>query len=260
MLFFKSKKKSKYGWFGSYQNWKELASKSNGYEASTILDVTKAALLKVKNGEAVYERDSVVFDEKIYPHAVISALLYTAIESGNTLNVIDFGGSLGSTYYQVKDLIPASVPLHWSVVEQESYVRCGQEVFEDDNLKFHFTIAESMADKKADVLLLSSVLQYLEKPHDFLEEIKQFDFKYILIDRTAFIKDQLTDRLTLQIVPPEIYTAQYPAWFFNEKTFLQHFKDYEIKMEFESYVPGEAVMEIDGAQAGYDKGFFLVKR
>lgn len=233
---------------------------SGGYESEAILDKTKNALLKVKNGEAAYERDSVLFEKKVYPYSVISALLYSVVECGNQLNVIDFGGSLGSTYYQVRDLIPPAVRLHWSVVEQENYVRCGQSFFEDAILKFHFTIEESMKAQKADILLLSSVLQYLEKPHDFLEEIKKYDFKYIIVDRTAFIMADRPDRLTLQVVPPEIYEAHYPAWFFNEKRLLQHFEGYEVKMEFESFVPGEQEMEIDHVKAGYDKGFFLIKR
>jgi putative methyltransferase (TIGR04325 family) len=117
-----------------------------------------------------------------------------------------------------------------------------------------------MAYKKADVLVLSSVVQYLKKPHDFLDSLKEFDFKYILVDRTSFIKAGKPDRLTRQVVPPEIYEAQYPAWFFNEKDFLHHFTDYEIKAEFTSYVPGEQEMEIDHSKQGYDKGFLLVKK
>ncbi|MDQ6481082.1 methyltransferase, TIGR04325 family [Dyadobacter sp. LHD-138] len=261
MPLFKLKKrgKSKYGWFGDYKNWAELTALSGGYEANGILDITKASLLKVKTGEAVYERDSVLFDKKLYPYSMISALLYSAVACGGALNVLDFGGSLGSTYYQVRDLIPSSVKLQWSVVEQTDYVKCGQELFEDEILKFHFTIAESMSSVKADVLILSSVVQYLEKPHDFLNEIQGFGFKYIIIDRTSFIKDNQPDRLTLQVVPPDIYEARYPAWFFNEKKLLEHFNNYDIKVEFDSYVPGEQDIEIDHVKRGYDKGFFLIK-
>ncbi|TLV02093.1 methyltransferase, TIGR04325 family [Dyadobacter luticola] len=262
MSFFKRKKdvKNQWGWFGNYDSWEALTSLSGGYEAASILDITKNALLKVKNGDAAYERDSVLFDKKIYPYAVISALLYAALECDNVLNVIDFGGSLGSTFYQVRDLIPTSVKLNWSVVEQENYVRCGQEMFEDDTLKFHFTVKESMAEKQANVLLLSSVVQYLPKPHEFLKEMITYGFQYIIIDRTAFTKNNQPDRLTLQIVPPEIYEARYPAWFLNEEIFLAHFKDYELKTEFASYVDGEQEMEIDGIKAGYDKGFFFVRK
>ncbi|MEO6686674.1 MAG: methyltransferase, TIGR04325 family [Dyadobacter sp.] len=256
----KKKEKNKDGWFGNYENWEEMAAMSGGYQAKTILDITKNSLLKVKNGEAVYERDSVLFDKKLYPYSVISALLYAAVECGGTLNVLDFGGSLGSTYYQVRDLIPPSVKLHWSVVEQEEYVTCGKDLFEDEILKFHYTIKESFTSKKTDVLILSSVIQYLPKPHDFLNEISEFGFKYIILDRTSFIKNDQPDRLTLQIVPAHIYDAKYPAWFFNEKKLMQHFDDYQIKTEFESSVPGEQEIAIDSVKAGYDKGFFLIRK
>lgn len=263
MSFFKRKNKREsnhYGWFGDYKNWGELVAGSGGYESSNILEKTKEALLKIKNGEAVYERDSVLFDKKIYPYSIISSLLYASIHCGNQLNIIDFGGSLGSTYYQVKDFIPSEIDVHWSVVEQKNYVTCGQETFQNESLKFHETIAESLASKRADILLLSGVVQYLEKPHEFLAGLAAFDFKFILIDRTAFICNNQADRLTLQIVPPTIYEAQYPSWFFNEQLFLEHFKNYALKAEFESYVPGEQDIHIDHQVQGYDKGFFLIKK
>jgi putative methyltransferase (TIGR04325 family) len=263
MSFFKRNRKdesSKYGWFGDYKNWDELVSLSGGYQASDILDKTLASLIKIKNGEAVYERDSVLFDEKIYPYSLISSLLYAAIECGNKLNIIDFGGSLGSTYYQVKDFIPTSLDINWSIVEQKEYVDCGRQIFEDDVLKFHYDISESLASKKADVLLLSGVVQYLPTPHQFLNQLNSFDFKYIIIDRTAFINDNQPDRLTLQIVHPYIYEAKYPSWFFNETNFLKHFERYEMKTEFESYVAGEQNIMIDNQVQGYDKGFLLVRK
>lgn len=262
MSFFKRKKlnENRYGWFGNYSDWDELMRHSGGYEKDIILEKTKNSLLKIKSGQAVYERDSVLFDKKLYPYPLITSLLYAALDCGNVLNVIDFGGSLGSTYYQVKDFFPESLQVHWAVVEQTEYIKCGKDFFEDDILKFHFSISESMAHKKADILVLSSVVQYLKKPHEFLDALKEFDFKYIIIDRTSFIHADRPDRLTLQIVPPHIYDAQYPAWFFNEIDFLSHFAGYEIKIEFTSYVPGEQEMEIDQVKQGYDKGFVLVKK
>lgn len=144
MSFFKRKKKpenNRCGWFGDYKDWNELVALSGGYESDTILNKTRDSILKIKNGEAVYERDSVLFDIEIYPYAVITALLYAAINCNNNLNVIDFGGSLGSTYYQVRDFIPSALNVHWNVVEQKDYVDCGKNIFEDQFLKFHPTIA-----------------------------------------------------------------------------------------------------------------------
>jgi len=256
-LFVKSKK-NPYGWFGNYSSWTEVTEKADGYDSDVILERTKNAILKVKNGEAVYERDSVVFDKKEYPFPLITFLLNSANLKGGPLHVLDFGGSLGSTYYQVKEFLTEKVCASWNVVEQEHYVTCGNQYFKDDILTFYNSIDTCLEDKKIDLVILSGSVQYLEKPHDFLQKLACYNFQFLLFDRTAFHYGE-EDRLTLQKVPPEIYPASYPSWFFNETNFLSHFSPrYQIMAEFTSYVKGEENMLIDGIQSGYDKGFYLI--
>ncbi|MCS4225212.1 methyltransferase, TIGR04325 family [Sphingobacterium sp. BIGb0165] len=262
-LFLKYKKKKEknapeYGWFGRYADWDEVKRLTDGYEKNLILDKTRQSMLAIRDGLAVYERDSVLFEKKEYPFAIISSLLYITMKNDMKLKVIDFGGSLGTTYYQVREFLTPLRSLEWHIVEQESYVVIGKEEFENDELKFYKTIESSLADGVAHVVLLSSVVQYLEKPHEFLSYLAGLSVEYILFDRTAFTVEG-PDRLTLQRVPPFIYDASYPAWFFNETKFLNHFGDYEIQTEFTSYVIGEQDMLIDGKVEGYDKGFFLKK-
>jgi len=258
----KSKKiENQYGWFGNFDSWDEVKRIAPGYDADNILKKTKESLLKVKNGEAVYERDSVLFDKKEYPYAIISALLYVAARNNNKLNVIDFGGSLGSTWFQIRDFVPPEIELSWSIVEQEAYVNAGKEHFADDILDFYFSIDQCIAAKKTiHVILLSSVVQYLEKPHEFLDQLTSYNVNYLLFDRTAFITGDDTDRLTLQVVPPEIYEAKYPAWFFNESGFLAHFDSYKLKADFQSFVEGERHMSINQEMIAYDKGFFFERK
>jgi hypothetical protein len=48
--------------------------------------------------------------------------------------------------------------------------------------------------------------------------------------------DRCDDRITIQHVPPEVYPASYPAWFFNEDKFLSFFaKDYALVEQFDSF-------------------------
>src|SRR5690606_36019212 len=151
----------------------------------------------------------------------------------NNLRVLDFGGSLGSTYFQVKDFLSPLNTLSWHVVEQPTYVEVGRQDFENEQLKFYPTIPESMAIEQPDVVLLSGVVQYLEKPHDFLSELANYEVEHLLFDRTAFIHNG-RDRLTVQRVPPEIYDASYPSWFFNEAQFREHFSQYKCVADFTS--------------------------
>ncbi|HRP59240.1 MAG TPA: hypothetical protein PK833_02995, partial [Vicingus sp.] len=50
-----------YGWTGNYKSWEEAQKKCSGYDSEIIFNRVKNALLKVKSGEAVFERDSVIF-------------------------------------------------------------------------------------------------------------------------------------------------------------------------------------------------------
>lgn len=257
---FKKRKKDQFGWFGDYSSWAQVSAESGGYDTDVILERTKHALLKVKNGEAVYERDSVIFDKKEYPHALIAFLLLSAKLKKGPLNILDFGGSLGSTYYQLKEFLTPEVCSGWNIVEQEHYVACGKANFENEQLKFYPGIDDCLSEHKIDLVVLSSSVQYLEKPHDFLRELAAHSFDFILFDRTAF-HHQHEDRLTLQKVPDEIYPASYPSWFFDEQFFLNHFSNqYKVVTSFPSYVPGEADMYIDGKQVASSKGFYLINK
>ncbi|APU99198.1 methyltransferase, TIGR04325 family [Sphingobacterium siyangense] len=247
-----------YGWSGRYMYWEDVKSLTDGYDANLILNRTYQSMLKIRDGHAVYERDSVLFEKKEFPFALISSLLYIATKNDLKLKVIDFGGSLGTTYYQTRDFLKPLESLEWHIVEQESYVELGKKEFENKQLKFYKTIEESIADGLPDIIILSSVVQYLEKPHEFLSYLTGLRIAYLFFDRTAFVYEG-PDRLTLQRVPPSIYDASYPAWFFNEAKFLNHFNEYELQAQFASYVIGEQDMLIDGKLAGYDSGFFFKK-
>ena len=79
-----AKRKPRYGFLGNYKTWQEAQADSKGYDDKKILEKVKNSLLKVKNGEVVYERDSVIFDKIQYSWPVLSSLLWIA--SQNTMN------------------------------------------------------------------------------------------------------------------------------------------------------------------------------
>ena len=82
--------------------------------------------------------------------------------------------------------------------------------------------------------MLSSVLPYIEKPFDLLEDINKLDIEYILIDRTYFYEDQ-DDRLTIQKVSPTIYDASSPCWIFSKDKFLRSLENkFKIVNDFEA--------------------------
>lgn len=241
------------GWFGNYKTWDEAEAQCSGYDAGNILKTVRESILKVKSGEAKYERDSVLFDDIQYSQPLIEAL-QSSIED-NALHLVDFGGSLGSSYFQHKNLFPANLDLKWSIVEQAHFVECGKKEIADAHLSFFSTIDEALKQQNIQVLLLSSVLPYFKEPYTLIESLLKYRFKYIIIDRTAFI-DGTKERITKQIVPESIYKASYPAWFFNEEKLVNIFsKQYDLLNSFDSVF--DPVEHLEDGTRVYRKGFYF---
>ena len=100
---------------------------------------------------------------------------------------------------------------------------------------FFYSLKEAQQKIAPNALLLSSSLPYIKEPYKLLEEIFQYSIPNILIDRTPVLSEY-DDRITLQVVPPAIYDASYPAWFFNENKLVSEFNNasYELIADFDA--------------------------
>jgi len=219
---------------GRYDDWASASESATGYDAELILERVRRASLEVIAGRAAFERDSVLFSEVQHSFPVLAGLLRASVENEGRLAVLDFGGSLGSSYFQCRDFLSVLDSLSWNVVEQSHFVRCGRECIESEQLKFCFTIDEAMQKVTPDVALLSSVLQYLPEPYAILSELMQSGADYLIIDRTPF-SDALRDEITLQHIPDTIYPAKLPCRIFSKQMLMAYLSSqYEIIAEFES--------------------------
>lgn len=224
-------------WFqGDYESWTQAVEVAQGYDAEAILETQLKSARLVRDGIAIYERDSVVFDEIEYFFPLLAGLLYAASRNGNSLNVLDFGGALGSSYFQNRHMLSHLRELNWCVVEQPHFVATGKAEFEDQSLKFFETINACWAAFPPQVVLLSSVLQYLEHPVTALCDIAAMNPPLILIDRTP-VFDSGRERIVVQTVPPSIYPASYACRIFAPGTFDAALADqYVRRYGFEAHI------------------------
>ena len=241
---------------GRYRNWLEAGAATTGYDSDDVIDTVRVAAGKVRDGEAVYERDSVLFDKVQYAWPVLAGILWFASRNGNRLNLVDFGGALGSSYYQNLRFLEHLDPLRWSIVEQDKFVAIGKTEFENQHLRFYGDLEECCRQENPDVLLLSSVLQYMEDPYRTLGEAISLDFEGIIIDRTLFFENG-PEEIAVQVVPPGIYRASYPAWFLDRRRFLDFISAaYEVSAEFDSLAGTVRI----GRRSAKDRGFILTRR
>lgn len=217
--------KRKYGYFGDYQNWSEATKNSVGYAADKILEKVKESTLKVKNNDKIYEKDTIIYNNSWnypYNYQVLSSLLLISQLNNNKINIIDFGGSLGTTYFQHRRMLSHLSELRWNIVEQEKFVETGKKFFEDGHLSFHYALEACIKSKKPDCILLAGVLQYLEKPYDIIDTILKYNINFIIVNRTPFFKN-MPDKITIQKVPPGYYEASLPYRIFNYEKFKNKF-------------------------------------
>jgi len=223
-----------YGFYGDFQTWEDASRLSAGYDSDAIIDKVKDSLLKVRDGKAAYERDSVLFDRIEYSWPLLAGLMMAASENNNKLNVLDFGGSLGSTFFQNRKFLNCVSKVKWNIVEQKKIVEYGKKYFANESLNFFFNIDECFGQAPdINVIVLSSVIQYIEKPYELLNNLLEKNVKCVIIDRTPFIKTG-KDRIAVQKIQPEIYGGYLPARLLSKDLFTRFFsKKYDLFEEFQ---------------------------
>jgi putative methyltransferase (TIGR04325 family) len=191
-------------------------------------------VLAVKAGRAAYERDGVLFPEADFDEPLLDALQLVATANGGRLRILDFGGALGSNYWRHRSWLSDRGELCWDIVEQPQFVAAGRQHLRDTPLQFFMSVEEAEAATRHDVLLCAGVLQYLEDPFSTLATWIDRGWPYLLFNNLPLHRTA-PDYLTVQHVPPAIYSASYPVWFLNREHFLSRFEGrYETVSEFAS--------------------------
>ncbi|MDL2272549.1 methyltransferase, TIGR04325 family [Desulfovibrio sp. OttesenSCG-928-I05] len=207
----KQRRRARQGFFDpaipSFPDWASACAAAEGYDAESITTKVVAAARMVRDGRALWERDSVLFYREEYTIPLVAALMTIAARNRGRLSVLDFGGALGSTYMQHRSLFSGLESIAWHVVEQPHFVAIGTQEFSSDVLRFWPTMDACAEQENIDVILFSGVLQYMEDPYALVGEACALDPKAILIDRTPFAQNG--EKIIVQHVPEAIYKASY---------------------------------------------------
>ncbi len=213
--------------------WTAAQTQSSGYDTGEILGKVKASTEAVLRGNAAFERDGVAFISPEYRWPVLAGLLEVAARDGE-LKVLDFGGSLGSLYWQHRKFF-TDLKVSWGVVEQSEFVIAGKEL-NQSSIDFFSNITDYLESRTPNVVVLSSVLQYLPNPDQTLRELLATPANTVILDRTP-ISAAVSNIPCLQVVPQHIYAGSYPAWVFSEDWLHTQLVGWEIIAQFDGIEP-----------------------
>jgi putative methyltransferase (TIGR04325 family) len=236
----------RYGYFGDYASFQEAANQcGTGYRSPEVVK---------KNIEQTCEaraRAELVIDSRAI--RVLSALQHVALALGKgELRVLDFGGALGALYFRLLPFMPSNVALDWTVVETDLLATAGKENFASRSLSF-CTDLDKAPDP--DIVIASCSLQYVPEPYRVLGKLLEKKPRFVLFDRTPVIQ-AIADRITIQIVPPEIFTLKCPARFFSKAVFLDWCTKAGMQLRMEWSVP-EDMVRLDGGEPFAYSGYLF---
>lgn len=225
-----------YSSFGEARERMDKNKHGGGYDADTIFKKVSESTLAVLRGDAVFERDSFLFHEKATNYNLLMYLYRYRIEDGH-LDVLDFGGALGSTYLQHRNELEA-IQAKWMVTEQPHFVEFGKQHVASGGLGFARNEELEPGWASFNVLLFSSVLQYIEDAESLVKSMCSRRCRHIIIERTPVSGRSW---YWVETVHEPIYEAVYPCRVFEEGAFTRLFTDngYELVDSWLSLVDGD---------------------
>ena len=219
---------------GRYDSFLDADKHCIGYDSDEIINKVKQSTLAVIDGKAEYERDSCLFYSKDINYNLMMYFYKMKMELGN-LHIVDYGGALGSVFWQHKDIIN-KLGCSWTVIEQDKFVDFGKSHLEQYGIQFRYSPHSVNDFPHCNCLLFSSVLQYLNNYEEVIQIGCQSTPDYIVLERTPVNKRKRW--IWIEYVKEPIYYASYPAFVFLEEDLIKHFTDnnYELIDSWESLV------------------------
>jgi putative methyltransferase (TIGR04325 family) len=206
-------------WFvGNYRTWADARAAADDSAGSATLERVIAAARSVRITPGAWDRDGVVFRQPAFHAPLVDAMQRIAGEEKRMLCVIEFGGGLGSTWWQHRAAFDRA-DIDWRVVEVPALVEVGRREFSAPPLSFHATLEDAFLDRRPNVVLFSSVLQYVEAPHSLLQAVAGRAVRHVILDRVGFT-NRGRDRIALQHTPPSLGGGASACWLFDYQTLV----------------------------------------
>jgi len=212
---------------GPVSSWAEAERQSDGWDAQVILDKTLDVSLKVKRGDIVFQQDTVVYDRIRYSDTILAFLTLVASANDGAINIVDFGGSLGTNFFQNRHVLKTCMEggnCAWSIIERKAIVNFGRKHFQNEILRFFETVDEARRVLRTlpRSVLFSGSLQCLENPYFILDQVIGAGVDLLAFDRLLCSPIQEHEIYIQNPDPHRYYAASYPVWCFSRTKFIEY--------------------------------------
>ena len=211
---------------GPTSSWEEATAQSDGWDASVITDKTLVMSQKVRDGLIVYAQDTIALDRIQYSDTILAFIALALARQTDHLEIVDFGGSLGTNYFQNRKILEyldeLQRPIIWNVIERPILATLGKEHFANAKLKFFSSLHEAIAGEgiRPDAFLFSGSLQYTDDPFCLLDQVMRAGAGILAFDRLLVSPTDSHQSFIQHPDPEKHYPATYPVWCFSKDLFI----------------------------------------
>lgn len=215
----------RFGWRwmrGDHASWHDAQRAAETLGGAAPVERVIDAARAVRRGRGAWDRDGVVFERPSVHEPLFDSLRRIAAAERGRLVLVDFGGGLGSTWWQHRDALSAAGFTEWRVVELPALAAAGRREFAGGGLSFYELLDEAFEDGRPAAVLFSSVLQYLPLPYEVLGDVLKRRVPHVILDRVGYVRGN-RDKLVVQHTPPTLGGGASPCWLFSRTALFNPF-------------------------------------
>ncbi|MEI8024673.1 MAG: methyltransferase, TIGR04325 family [Actinomycetota bacterium] len=198
------------------ENWESAVSESSGYQSPQTIST-------IEGSDPVVDKRTA--DQNFLGNrylqvasAILSGLNPEELKSKNTIRVLDIGGGLGEYFFLLRDNLP-NLKFEWLILETPALCELAKSKHADTSgISWTNTLNDS--SQTFDIVLLSSVIQYVEKPFVLIEMAMQ-KAPLLIFNRLPF---SAKPHNLVCIQRPGLFESKgsYPVHILSEQLFISY--------------------------------------
>ena len=196
------------------KSWSDAVEHSSGYQSKKTID----SLISSDPIDLANISSHCFIGNRL--QQIASAFLEGVASSKNTIRVIDVGGGLGQYFFLLEKLAP-SIQFEWVILETTAVCELAKSVAPTKkNIRWISSLDD--AQVTFDIALLSSVIQYVEKPFDLLDDLMKVA-KFLILNRLPLTSSR-NQKICIQ--RPGFFESKgsYPVHLLSEDKVIAYFE------------------------------------